>query len=242
MSHNTLDNTLMSHNTPHIGSTHREKIVDLELLLSAGIHEIKGDLVDIAAMVPNDLGRIHERLGNIDMRVNRLLSCMQIEMGLVHRSISPVRIGDLLDDVLSRTKMGQILDVSLIADENIADMYWPMARNLAEDVLVSALRNALRHANKKIHITIEIKRGCLNISIDDDGPGFSPEVLSEGPLIRGHGLFIASIAMQQHHYGNRKGSMEIANNVGLPGAHVRFSFPCSKTWHEGAFLEKESLS
>lgn len=103
---------------------------------------------------------------------------------------------------------------------------------LIERVLCNLLENAAKYspAGSPIGIAACVKAGMLEVSVDNDGPGFPPDRIDEvfDPFVRGHaetpiagtGLGLAICKAIVHAHG---GTIVAANRPG--GACVRFALP-----------------
>lgn len=89
-------------------------------------------------------------------------------------------------------------------------------KDIISRVLENVFSNALRYAEKKIYLTAAYSENCLSISVTDDGPGFSMQMLSKKVALfysedttgehMGLGLAASRILCQRH-----GGSMELSN-------------------------------
>ncbi|MDT3735200.1 MAG: DUF4118 domain-containing protein [Denitratisoma sp.] len=103
---------------------------------------------------------------------------------------------------------------------------------LIERVLCNLLENAAKYSpeGSPIGIAACVKEGMLEVSVDNDGPGFPPDRIEAvfDPFVRGHaetpisgtGLGLAISKAIVHAHG---GTIEAANRPG--GACVRFALP-----------------
>jgi two-component system sensor histidine kinase KdpD len=103
---------------------------------------------------------------------------------------------------------------------------------LIERVVCNLLENAAKYspAGSPIGIAACVKEGMLEVSVDNDGPGFPPDRIEEifDPFVRGHaetpiagtGLGLTICKAIVHAHG---GTIEAANRPG--GACVRFALP-----------------
>ena len=79
--------------------------------------------------------------------------------------------------------------------------------------------NAARFAQRRVEITLALERGCLRLSVADDGPGFPPALLKSGPRPFGKleenaahfgmGLYSSSLLCLKH-----GGSLRLENRAG----------------------------
>lgn len=90
-----------------------------------------------------------------------------------------------------------------------------MLFNIAENLIA----NAIRYAKGKIRVSIKLEEKMLVLSVQDDGPGFSQDILKKGaePFLRGDkgnekgthfgmGLYICRLLCEKHN-----GSLELQN-------------------------------
>jgi len=84
-----------------------------------------------------------------------------------------------------------------------------------------ALNNAAEHGNKErghIAVACEFEGGRLAIEILDDGPGFAPEKIaqpkhSSDPAIRGFGLYLMRMLMDEVSYSNGGRTVRLAKKL-----------------------------
>ncbi len=105
--------------------------------------------------------------------------------------------------------------------------------NIVLEVVENLLSNAVRYAEKRVEIVMELHGGMLYVYVSDDGCGFSDEALEQGlkPYYRegeneGHhfgiGLHICNLLCQKH-----GGCISLSNSI-MGGANVSASFNAAR--------------
>ncbi|MCK5064803.1 MAG: ATP-binding protein, partial [Candidatus Fermentibacteraceae bacterium] len=99
-------------------------------------------------------------------------------------------------------------------------------RSLLARVFSNLIRNAVKHADSKVIVTVSIddKEHSAQVSIADDGPGYNPEIFDRlgEPFVKGHssrgtglGLAIAMRIIDLH-----GGTLSFGSSKILGGAKV----------------------
>lgn len=158
------------------------------------------------------LERIETEAQRLDSMINDLLvmSRNQQKNALVSETMKANQLwGEVLDNAaFEAEQMGKSLTV------NYPPGPWPLYGNpnALESALENIVRNALRYSHTKIEVGFSVDKDGITITVDDDGPGVSPEDREQifRPFYRtdeardresggtGLGLAIVESAMQQH--------------------------------------------
>ena len=159
-----------------------------------------------------ELERIETEAQRLDSMINDLLvmSRNQQKNALVSETMKANHLwGEVLDNAaFEAEQMGKSLTV------NFPPGPWPLYGNpnALESALENIVRNALRYSHTKIEVGFAVDKDGITITVDDDGPGVSPEDREQifRPFYRtdeardresggtGLGLAIVEIAIQQH--------------------------------------------
>lgn len=159
-----------------------------------------------------ELERIETEAQRLDSMINDLLvmSRNQQKNALVSETMKANQLwGEVLDNAaFEAEQMGKSLTV------NYPPGPWPLYGNpnALESALENIVRNALRYSHTKIEVGFSVDKDGITITVDDDGPGVSPEDREQifRPFYRtdeardresggtGLGLAIVESAMQQH--------------------------------------------
>ena len=159
-----------------------------------------------------ELERIETEAHRLDSMINDLLvmSRNQQNNALVSETVKANQLwGEVLDNAaFEAEQMGKSLTV------NFPPGPWPLYGNpnALESALENIVRNALRYSHTKIEVGFAVDIDGITITVDDDGPGVSPEDREQifRPFYRtdeardresggtGLGLAIVETAIQQH--------------------------------------------
>ena len=159
-----------------------------------------------------ELERIETEAHRLDSMINDLLvmSRNQQKNALVSETVKANQLwGEVLDNAaFEAEQMGKSLTV------NFPPGPWPLYGNpnALESALENIVRNALRYSHTKIEVGFAVDIDGITITVDDDGPGVSPEDREQifRPFYRtdeardresggtGLGLAIVETAIQQH--------------------------------------------
>ena len=182
-------------------------------------HEVRNPLAGISGAIevlrddlPPDSPRrevireMLEQVHRLDERVRDLL----IYARRVTLSVEPVNVGDLLRatlSLLSEEPLMRRLRTQVSVPDNVVTH--PMDRGQMQEVLVNLIRNAAQAMEGKGDLWLAVERreeGSIAISVEDSGPGVSPERVEEvfkpfvttWPEGTGLGLSICRKALEAH--------------------------------------------
>ena len=223
--------------------------MDLLTQLASAIHDAKNQLHQILADATtlaqmNDpavqviAARLEHRSQALDRRLVALLGIYRLgREGLV--SIAEHHVADLLNSV-AVDWAGAVV----VCDEDLVG-YFDAA--LIRTVVSDALDNAQRFGRGQLLLTAHREGKSLVISIEDDGPGFSPDgpvgeepaddQLSDGEFSvskaspdefmaqTGLGLYLAAEVAKAHQNNGVTGHIERATSSQLGGAALRVHLP-----------------
>ena len=199
-----------------------KQLADDRTLLMAGVsHDLRTPLTRLqlgTALLrrrsgeSKELERIETEAQRLDSMINDLLvmSRNQQKNALVSETIKANQLwSEVLDNAaFEAEQMGKSLTV------NFPPGPWPLYGNpnALESALENIVRNALRYSHTKIEVGFAVDKDGITITVDDDGPGVSPEDREQifRPFYRtdeardresggtGLGLAIVETAIQQH--------------------------------------------
>jgi two-component system sensor histidine kinase SenX3 len=94
--------------------------------------------------------------------------------------LQPLAVGQLVDQVvaIARVLLGS-RGVELELDYD-PDLVWPLDEDLVVGVLSHAINNAIRYTDDKVRLAIRDVDGCLELRVEDNGPGYPPALLKAG--------------------------------------------------------------
>lgn len=116
-----------------------------------------------------------------------------------------------------------------------ADLYWYFDEDLIGGVIGNAINNAARFARNRILISAETLGNKLVFRIEDDGCGYTDQILQKhGDFMRsvsfyegntGLGLYFATLAARMHRNYRHAGELHLENGGSLGGACFIFRLP-----------------
>ncbi|MFM2476966.1 sensor histidine kinase [Celerinatantimonas sp. MCCC 1A17872] len=224
--------------------------LDLSAVMATALHDIKNALTlfnqSIEAIAnrtytneserQQELTHLREQSEQMSIMLTQTLAMYKNQGNKLAINIEEVFIRDLLDDVEARfhwlTKRRDIT-VDIICDE---DLLWYCDNQLISYTLNDILSNALRFVKKNIQIIAKAADNQLEISILDDGVGFSSDIIESikntpqkpwesSKEHSGLGLFFAQLTAQAHHKADRHGEITLTNGGALGGGIFTLHLP-----------------
>ena len=176
-------------------------------LIASSVHDMKNSLnVQVSALErlarqrkSADDQRGYQALGGVIGEAHRmhaslvqLLSLYKLGQAIYPLDIAECTMADLLGDLLLQQQ-------SMLEMQNIAvqldcepDCQWYVDRDLVSGALLNALNNACAHSRGKIRIAARTDQGCLELRVEDDGPGYPAHMLRADAVSASKGVTFAS--------------------------------------------------
>lgn len=108
-----------------------------------------------------------------------------------------------------------------------ADLYWYFDEDLVASVIGNAFSNAVRYTKDRVRLSAAVHDGMLEIRIEDNGRGYTDEMLEQGrePTRKadfqgsstGLGLYFSAVIAQLHRNQGRCGDIRLDNGGALGG-------------------------
>jgi signal transduction histidine kinase len=118
------------------------------------------------------------------------------------------------------------------------DLFWVFDYNLVLGVIDNIMNNTYRYTKDKVRISAVTENGFLIISIEDNGPGYPPQLLRHGEITldeglplpfdtgsTGLGLYFSYLVAKSHSNGGKKGYFLTANGGALGGGRFSLYIP-----------------
>ena len=196
-------------------------------ILASGVHDTKNQLFLAESLLSAaesahgiDLGDARYAIESASARLNRTLAAYRLLREGAGLAIVPTVIADLIEEIALEQKSHlNKLGISLEIDCPVVDE-WALDRDLVADMLNNAVQNAARFASQRIRLSARIEDNSLVLSVDDDGPGFTPL-----PPTTGVGLQLAARLAELHVRRDRHGSLSLSNDGPLGGARFVLRLP-----------------
>ena len=108
-----------------------------------------------------------------------------------------------------------------------ADLYWYFDEDLVGNVIGNAFSNAVRYTRDRVRLSARVDDGMLEIRIEDNGRGYTPEMLEQGRMAcrpvdfdggsTGLGLYFSAVIARLHRNHGRSGDLRLENGGALGG-------------------------
>ncbi len=223
---------------------------DFSSLFASSAHEIKNQLflllsaveavgrepwVSEHASAQKALSRLGQGGTQISQRLTRLLGLYRIAQGHYQLDIAYHEAAEVLQDVVLEIQplLGE-QDAPEFTVEGGEALYGFFDREIVLSILLNAVHNALRFSAGKIRLSATDEDGYLCFRVEDDGPGFPPEMLAAGVVqekldLRGGGtglgLYFSATTADLHRKQEKRGSVRLHNGGTLNGAVFALYLP-----------------
>lgn len=148
--------------------------------------------------------------------LSRLLAYYKAEKGSLGLEVDARVPADLVNELVSDISKQTAL--SITADLSAAPTLWFYDEALVRMVLLNALYNALRFAQKNVQLKAVDRNNWLEFVVSDDGAGYPPEMLGVAsamqPISRegmGVGLHLARQVAALHTNAGDRGEIELSH-------------------------------
>ena len=224
-----------------------DRRISFSTILASTIHDVKNSLGVVlssldellcsgdAAPPTGRLIKLRCEAQRVSDNLVQLLALYKMENQGLALNIDEYFVHDFLEELLASEKA--VLETRNIElDFQCAnDLAWYFDRDLIAGVLKNAINNALRHARTQVRVTAEEKNHYLVLSVNDDGEGYSGDMLADGRQCghgvnfssgnTGLGLYFTSRVAELHKNKDRQGAIELGNGHVLGGACFSIKLP-----------------
>lgn len=223
--------------------------IDFTALFAAQIHDLKNLLFILLGNLdqavsecgkdatPEARGRLARLKYNgqlINDKLVQMLSLYRFSKRDYPLDIAYRPVSELIEDAIAEA--APLLETKSITLSSEVDpaLCWFYDRDLAAGAINNAIHNAMNCARSQIRLSATEQNGTLAIRIEDDGPGFPPEVLETGGSLKGLdrsanktglGLYFSTVCARLHRNKDRTGRIELGNGGSLGGAVLTLWLP-----------------
>ncbi|PCJ15933.1 MAG: hypothetical protein COB04_12350 [Gammaproteobacteria bacterium] len=220
------------------------KSLDISILLSSSIHEIKNQinsmifrLESLQAQHPeshSDIVFLKQDATYIGNELVRLLALYKLNEKELRPQQMQHGVEDFLEDRSIQhhaTSKAKHIQLEYHCDENLTAFF---DEHLIACVLDTAIHNSLRFAQQHIHISAQKHSPFTVLSIEDDGPGYPQELLAEQDFSNpqdsegsntGLGLYFAAQIAACHENKDQSGYIALTNESRFGGAKFSVYLP-----------------
>jgi K+-sensing histidine kinase KdpD len=198
----------------------------LSTIRAASTDLLSGRHVDDAQRREELLGLVVNESERLDRLVGNLLSAGRARAGKLEPQLAPEPLAVVVDDSLSRLRQLHPHRLVMDVDDDLPDVLVDAVQ--IDQVIANLVENSARVSRPTSTITVSARRDrtCVVVTVDDDGPGFSPtaddpfEAYVSSTGSSGLGLAICRAIVAAH-----GGTIEVDTTPSAGGGRVRFTLP-----------------
>lgn len=214
---------------------------DMATLLASSVHDMKnsvsmliGGLQKVLASVSPesfpghaDLAHMTYEARRINNNLVQLLTLYKVGQQIYPFDPKEIWVEEFLHGIAEQSSgmlKSQNVTLEVAAD---SDLYWYFDEDLITGVIGNAFTNAVRYTKARTRLSARVDNGALEIRIEDDGCGYSAEMLAQGrePLrtvdfttgSTGLGLYFSAVVARMHRNRGQSGEMRLENGGDLGG-------------------------
>ena len=223
--------------------------LDFSTVLASSVHDMKnslamllGSLSDITSECRERSCSIHKELSRIQhegQRVNRdliqLLTLYKIDKSQHCINIEEVYLCEFLEEIVLEHE-GLLnehgVEISFQCEPSLTGFF---DKEMVAGVFKTVISNAYQYANDKILVTAKNSDGYLELTVEDNGPGYPEHMLYDnldqksgsnfGTGSTGLGLYFSSQVAELHKNKNNAGFIKITNNSDINGGCFSIFLP-----------------
>ena len=184
------------------------------------------------ALIDKYLNTMDHNIEELDGLVDELLTYAKFDREEPQLDISKQDLAKVAEEVVSAfTQMEQTLEFTISAPTTLPPVAFD--KDAMTRMLDNLIRNAVRHAEQTIEISIELKEHLVQVSVNDDGPGvpeesrnslFEPFVRLDKSRDRKSGGIGLGLAIVKRYIQLHQGNVTITQS-NLGGASFQLSWP-----------------
>ncbi|MBS1191757.1 MAG: hypothetical protein H6R10_3549 [Rhodocyclaceae bacterium] len=190
-------------------------------LLISGLEKTLASASPETLSTYGELSQMTYEAKRINHNLIQLLTLYKLDQQLYPFDPQYIAVGDFLHGVADQAfslLRSRGIELELTAPE---ELYWPFDEDLVAGVIGNAFSNAIRYTNRRIHLDASVTDNFLEIRIEDDGPGYSPEMIDQTLAAQrgisfqtgstGLGLYFSTKVARLHRNRGRCGEIRLEN-------------------------------
>ncbi|MCX5828232.1 MAG: HAMP domain-containing sensor histidine kinase [Deltaproteobacteria bacterium] len=221
-------------------------------VLASTMHDTKNSLGMLYNTLEEMIGRCQEKRCDVQheffllqyeiKRLNniliRLLTLYKAKKNQLLINLDLHRVGDCLEEsVVQNAPLLNSRGIEIDLDCP-GDLFWVFDYSLVLGVIDNIMNNTYRYTRDKVRISAVREEAFLVIRIEDNGPGYPPQLLRQGnstihdgnPVSfdtgsTGLGLYFSCLVAKSHNNGERKGYFLTENGGSLGGGRFSLYIP-----------------
>lgn len=204
-------------------------------MLLSGLHKALSESPPDALPAHAELTHMTYEAGRINSNLMQLLTLYKLDGELYPFQPDDLNVADFLQlagDQQMLFAPYQTIQVEIDCDPNL---YWYFDEDLMLSVVSHAIGNATRYTNGKIRLAAHKTEQRLEISVEDNGPGYPVEMIEQTGFSAhrgdasqhgtGLGLYFAHMIAQLHKNRGKEGFLRLENGGPLGGSRFVITLP-----------------
>jgi signal transduction histidine kinase len=225
---------------------------ELSLFLASTAHDMKnsisvltGTLESLLDDAAPGVGAAYPQMAHMLYQTKRLNDSLMQLLALYKQvgkagypfDMQPLEIGHLVTQVVSVSRiLLKSRDLRLETDFD-PHLIWHFDEDLIIGVLGHAINNAINYTKDTIRLAIATVDGCLELRVEDNGPGYPAAMLEAGAAAvngtgvnfltnsTGLGLYFSSEVARMHTHRQRRGALRLENGGAYGGGCFVLTLP-----------------
>jgi len=200
------------------------------------LEEIMGECKDkVDESMRAQLGHTIYEASRMNVNLIQILSLYKLGKSIYPIDIAEQSLKEILEELALQNQSIMAykgITLSVTCDD---ECYWYFDRDLITGVLVNAVNNAYNYTTDKIHIRAQIRDDMLEIRVEDNGAGYSDDMLRENIAENrgisfatgstGLGFYFSSQVARMHKNAGKLGGLSIENGGAYGGGCFVLTLP-----------------
>lgn len=205
---------------------------DISAFLASAIHDMKNSISMLISFLENNVAKLDPaarkqaapmlyEVARVNINLIQALTIYKVGNNFYPFDLTENSIDEFVAGVASQVKtLLDYMGIELVLDYD-PDLMWYFDRELVAGVVLHSLNNAANYAKGKLRLSIKQVNDELEIRIEDNGPGYPPDVIEAGEAVNkgvsfssgstGLGLYFSSMVAKLHKNHGKVGSMILEN-------------------------------
>lgn len=208
---------------------------DMAMFLASSVHDMKNSVSmligglqkALASVNPEsfpghaDLAQMTYEAKRINNNLVQLLTLYKVGQQIYPFDPKEICVAEFLQGIADQAGgvfKSRNVELEVASDP---DLYWFFDEDLIAGVIGNAFTNAVRYTRDRVRLSARVSDGSLEIRIEDNGRGYSAEMLEQGrePLrpvdfetgSTGLGLYFSAVVARMHRNRGRSGEIHLEN-------------------------------
>lgn len=225
---NSADSVPSVHNMANFLASSMHDMKNSVSMLIGGLEKALASTEVTQLSTHAELVQMNHEAKRINNNLIQLLTLYKLGQKIYPFDPQSICLGDFLHVMVAQYR--ELLKFRAIGLEVIvnSELYWYFDEDLISGVIGNALNNAMRYTRDRIRIIAEENEGTLVLRIEDNGNGYSSQILQESDDCAhsvdfqggstGLGFYFSAMVARMHHNQGCLGELRLENGGSLGGA------------------------